>query len=464
MQRMLAWLAWLACLWLVACGAVPPTDMQLPTHTAMAAVQVPSSTNTPLATTTPSTTSTSAFAWTHLPIQDQGDMRAGFGESYANLAALPGWAIRSETDRMTVQAVAAGVVRTVDITNMADMYTAQTVIVDFDAQYAVEYLLLPQLPGDDVVTVAVAHGDRLGAGDRIMSARMHPEGVLIVSLIDRVRGQRSCPHDFIAAAVRETWQQPLRRLMRDWCALPAIADDGGTPLIAQLGAGEAQTPTPASAVTATVVVATPSLGAPTTTPSPNPAVPTALPTATEPAASPTVLAAQTTELPVFRLPVADINAVRIMEAYSTSADAPWKFAHNGIDFMTSQAREPIYAVSAGTVQRVELERRPPLNNWQVGVIVRVNDQYNTVYTFEPMTADDAIGQQQREAVLVTPGQQLQAGDMIGELIGGKSGAHLHWGVVPVGASAICPAPFFTAETIAQMLARIPSGASQLCYP
>jgi hypothetical protein len=100
----------------------------------------------------------------------------------------------------------------------------------------------------------------------------------------------------------------------------------------------------------------------------------------------------------------------------------------------------------------------------VGVIVRVNDQYNTVYTFEPMTADDAIGQQQREAVLVTPGQQLQAGDMIGELIGGKSGAHLHWGVVPVGASAICPAPFFTAETIAQMLARIPSGASQLCYP
>lgn len=459
MQRMLAWLA---CLWLVACGAVPATDMQLPTPTVMAAVQVPSSTNTPSATTTPSATSASAFAWTHLPIQDQGDMRAGFGEPYGALAALPGWAIRSESDRIVVLAMAAGVVRTVSTTNTADMYAAQTVIVDFDAQYAVEYLLLPQLPEDDVLTVDVAMGDRMRAGDRIMSARMNAEGVLIVSLIDRMRGQRSCPREVIAAEVRETWQQPLRRLMRDWCALPAITDDGETPLIAQLGGDGTQMPTSVSASTPTTVVAT--SGPEAATPTPDQAVSTALPVATEPVASPTAPVAQTTELPVFRLPVADINAVRIMEAYSTSADAPWKFAHNGIDFMTDQAREPIYAVSSGTVQRVELERRPPRNNWQVGVIVRVNDQYNTVYTFEPMSADDAIGQQQRDAIVVTTGQQLQAGDAIGALIGGVNGAHLHWGVVPVGASAICPAPFFTAETIAQMLARIPGGASQLCYP
>ncbi len=166
-----------------------------------------------------------------------------------------------------------------------------------------------------------------------------------------------------------------------------------------------------------------------------------------------------------RFPVADVNAIHINEAFSTDASAPWGFAHNGIDFMTEQASEKIYATTSGTVTRVELNHFPPKNNWQVNIAIAVNDRYTLGYAIEPMTNDQAVGDAQMKSISVSVGQVLHTGDVLGELIGGVDGAHIHWGVNDNTTSqAICPAPFFTADQQKLLVARIPRGASKLCYP
>ncbi len=166
-----------------------------------------------------------------------------------------------------------------------------------------------------------------------------------------------------------------------------------------------------------------------------------------------------------RFPVADANAIYINEAFSTDASAPWGFAHNGIDFMTEQPFEKIYATTSGTVVRVDVKQFPPQNNWQVNIEIAVNDRYTLVYAIEPMTNDQAIGDAQIQRITVTVGQEVRTGDVLGELIGGVKGAHIHWGINDTTTGqAICPAPFFTADQQKLLVARIPRGASKLCYP
>jgi murein DD-endopeptidase MepM/ murein hydrolase activator NlpD len=166
-----------------------------------------------------------------------------------------------------------------------------------------------------------------------------------------------------------------------------------------------------------------------------------------------------------RFPVADVNTIHINEAFSTDASAPWGFAHNGIDFMTEQAHEKIYATTNGTVITVALNHFPPKNNWQVNIAIAVNDRYTLAYAIEPMTAEPTVGDAQMKLITVNVGQLVHTGDVLGELIGGVAGAHIHWGVTDNTTSqAICPAIFFTADQQKFLLARIPTGASKLCYP
>jgi murein DD-endopeptidase MepM/ murein hydrolase activator NlpD len=164
-------------------------------------------------------------------------------------------------------------------------------------------------------------------------------------------------------------------------------------------------------------------------------------------------------------PVQNVAQIRIMEAFSTDASAPWGFAHNGIDFMTDQAREPVIASANGTITRVDVQRFPPRNNWQVNISLRVNDRYTIGYAIEPMTSDDAIGQAQIALITVQPGQSVTAGTVIGELIGGVDGAHIHWGISDATVDrAVCPAPFLSETQQRELLARIPSNPDRLCYP
>ena len=165
-------------------------------------------------------------------------------------------------------------------------------------------------------------------------------------------------------------------------------------------------------------------------------------------------------------PVKDITKIRIMEAYSTDASAPWGFAHNGIDFMTDQAREPVIASANGTITRVDVHRLAPRNNWQINIGLQVTARYTINYVIEPMTSDDAVGQTQQTLILVKPGQEVHAGDVIGELVGGGEGAHIHWGMSDSQSNGltICPAPFLTEAQQGELRARIPSNPDRLCYP
>ncbi|MBW1788099.1 MAG: M23 family metallopeptidase [Deltaproteobacteria bacterium] len=183
----------------------------------------------------------------------------------------------------------------------------------------------------------------------------------------------------------------------------------------------------------------------------------------------------------------------INEAYSESADAPWGFAHNGVDFFSVDQRTPFRAVSAGTVEELQLFYNEGNSMWQVNVSIRHDTDYRTGYAFEPWTtsqveaeaqlADIPLSTDYRTGYAFEPwttsqveaeaqladiplsiGQYVTQGEIIGYLHKKGAGAHVHFGLYQ-GWSAICPEPFFTraaAESVLRLLHMAFPGAD-MCY-
>jgi murein DD-endopeptidase MepM/ murein hydrolase activator NlpD len=144
-------------------------------------------------------------------------------------------------------------------------------------------------------------------------------------------------------------------------------------------------------------------------------------------------------------PFVDAAAIAsVNEAFSTTASAPWGFAHNGIDFMPGADFVPFQAVSSGVVEDVTLSQNSSTSNWQVNVRITYNATYSLEYIFEPFSSIAADGQAQLASVLVSSGQSLVAGDTVGSVRTFGGGAHLHFSLVKSG-NQVCPEPYFTPE-------------------
>ena len=162
-------------------------------------------------------------------------------------------------------------------------------------------------------------------------------------------------------------------------------------------------------------------------------------------------------------PAAQMASVN--EAFSLSANCPWGFAHNGIDFAPAADLAPFQAVSAGSIETVELSANDITGNWQVNVVLRVNAAYSVVYAFEPLTPVPADGQTQRALIQVGVGQTVSAGDPIGQLLSSQSpGAHVHFHLAQ-GNTSICPDPHFTpgARSAILTLLNVAHPGALLCY-
>jgi len=133
--------------------------------------------------------------------------------------------------------------------------------------------------------------------------------------------------------------------------------------------------------------------------------------------------------------------------FSSSNSCPWGREHDGIDFHATGNLKPFQAVCSGVVIAVELRQLQTTLNWQVNVRILFNSMYSVEYGFEPMTNVRSDGETQLANILVSEGQTVSQGDIIGYLYTAHAEhAHVHFGLHSLQENwdAICPEPYFPA--------------------
>ncbi len=148
---------------------------------------------------------------------------------------------------------------------------------------------------------------------------------------------------------------------------------------------------------------------------------------------------------------ADIEGIN--EAYSISSNCPWGFQHVGVDFFPKETLAPFRAAESGTVENLGLNIDDPndtTNGRNVGLAIKINDTYTIGYNFETFSKKNEDGLLQLSRILVTNGQKVQKGDIIGYLVLGGNGAHIDFGFYKNG-DRISPELYFTDEARTSVL-------------
>jgi len=129
--------------------------------------------------------------------------------------------------------------------------------------------------------------------------------------------------------------------------------------------------------------------------------------------------------------------------FSSSNNSPLGRVHDGIDFHATGNLTPFQAVCSGVVDSVELWLNPGNSYWQVNVIVIFNFIYSVQYAFEPFSSNQSDGETQLANILVSEGQTVSQGDIIGYLYTAhEEYAHVDFGLLKDWVR-ICPEPYFT---------------------
>ena len=161
---------------------------------------------------------------------------------------------------------------------------------------------------------------------------------------------------------------------------------------------------------------------------------------------------------------ADLERIgpKVTAAYAAAYGMPFQF-HNGIDFVASRDLVPFRSMTHATVLVVEVV--PNGANEQVSVRVDAGGGFTVVYGFEPMAG--AVGQAQLAQIAVRPGDRLEPGTPLGNLLKpGANAAHLHVHMQPSGTSdPICLADRWSAADRTAALTLLTAGYAppQLCY-
>jgi hypothetical protein len=155
------------------------------------------------------------------------------------------------------------------------------------------------------------------------------------------------------------------------------------------------------------------------------------------------------------------TAIVMITPYVDSADMQsvegvFSSEHSGLDFVPTGDLKSFRAVSDGTIQSIELLQNEISGKWEVRILIVFNATYSVLYAFEPFSLDSADGQTQLANIMVTEGQVVSQGDVIGKLLTVGEGAHVHFGLFDTGSDGICPEIFFTAEARESVIALIHS--------
>jgi hypothetical protein len=144
-------------------------------------------------------------------------------------------------------------------------------------------------------------------------------------------------------------------------------------------------------------------------------------------------------------PYVNETDMRQLQPFSSIENSPWGRAHYGIDFCATGNLKPFQAVCSGLVDKVELWLNPRNSYWQVNINIRFNSIYSVHYAFEPMSNVQSDGETQLNNILVSEGQTVSQGDIIGYLYTvDEEYAHVDFGLLKDWVR-ICPEPYFTSE-------------------
>jgi hypothetical protein len=118
------------------------------------------------------------------------------------------------------------------------------------------------------------------------------------------------------------------------------------------------------------------------------------------------------------------------------SDAPWGRIHDGLDIDPDGHLRPFQAACAGRVKKLYTF------DDQVMLLIDCDSTYTIGYNFETQAPN--TGQAQYDNVLVTEGQLVAQGEVIGHLYSAENpeDAHVHFTLYK-DAVPICPAPYFT---------------------
>ncbi len=141
-----------------------------------------------------------------------------------------------------------------------------------------------------------------------------------------------------------------------------------------------------------------------------------------------------TAVPELEFPFGDPDTIVRFAAFDTpnwSGTDP----HNGIDMVVNETldRVQIIAPVSGTISSIQVSYNPfsnPVNQLMMTVGIKFSNSWEIALVLEPSSADPALTLEQSQAVAVTLGQKVKAGDEIGSLlIGTEHYPHLHYMVM-----------------------------------
>lgn len=154
----------------------------------------------------------------------------------------------------------------------------------------------------------------------------------------------------------------------------------------------------------------------------------------------------------------------INEAYSESANCPWRFKHQGIDFFPNQDLAMFQAVTGGEITLVERFYNEINKKWQVNVELRINAMYVARYAFEPVASTFSQADTQMANIFVQEGDHVSPGQDLGRLLVRSEAAHVDFSFFKNNVP-ICPEPYFTSQARDSILAILHRNypEASLCY-
>jgi murein DD-endopeptidase MepM/ murein hydrolase activator NlpD len=164
----------------------------------------------------------------------------------------------------------------------------------------------------------------------------------------------------------------------------------------------------------------------------------------------------------------------VFPGYSEGAasGAPWGFQHQGLDYILARNGARVLAPAGGSVEQVALYQNPNSHGqWQVNLRVRFSARFSYDIYFEPRAHSESAVADQRAAILVSDGQRINKGDLLGGILdlshGDRSAGEpgIHFDLLKDDQN-VCPQPYFDpaalAGTLTLLRAKFPG--AKLCYP
>jgi hypothetical protein len=144
--------------------------------------------------------------------------------------------------------------------------------------------------------------------------------------------------------------------------------------------------------------------------------------------------------PVLEFPVENIEVLIRIGGYIWNDTVQ---IHNGIDFIINDTAN-IVASCNMTVNDKSLFYNELGDHWQAGISCTINDAFELFIAFESFAQNETYGNLQLDAIIVEIGQEVTAGQLLGQLFLHEPDAHIHF-MLHKNNEPVCPYLYFSSD-------------------